>query len=387
MTKKIFFITIFVLAFAFIYPEVTHSATCPELIPGEVVKAHSGSAVYFVTEDLETKYYANDEVFFTWHESWDIVRAIDGACLDLYPLASPAGMTYRPGSRLIKRLESPSIYVVSADGVRSKVESPSILNELYGSSWGVLVRDVPSYNWPNYKKGSALTEVSPHEGQLIKTPDRSTVYYVGSEGISKLSGSLNLWSQDVRTVSDTTFSLVSEVGEIITKADIVSELLFSVVDTSQVPDKVDVIEHIPEEVPDSPEAVVDPVVDPVSTYTISTLEQQTIDELNAYRKANGLGVVVHDNLLYEIAKGHSQYMFDTDDFAHTGFDDRFDQAYNEGSRTYCVENLAWNYPNAYDTIWIGWQNSPAHNEGMLKPNITDVGMSWVGAYVTMFACE
>ncbi|PLX26568.1 hypothetical protein C0581_04010 [Candidatus Parcubacteria bacterium] len=388
MIKKIFFVTALIFVFSVLYTDTTYSASCPELMSGEVVKAHNGSAVYFVTEDLETKYYANDEIFFTWHESWDIVRAIDGACLDLYPLAAPAGMTYRPGSRLIKRLESPSIYVVSADGIRSKVQSPSILTELYGSSWGVLVRDVPSYNWPNYKKGPNLTQAIPHAGQLIKTASRDTVYYVGSDGLSKLSGSLHLWNQDVRTVSDAVFNSLYELGVVVTQAEIADELLFNIVDTTVVPDTVEVITDVPETVPDSPEVVVvEPVNEPVSVYETSVLEQQTIDELNAYRETYGLSPVVHDDLLFDIAYNHSEYMFDTDDFAHVGFEDRFDRANTEGSRIYCTENLAWNYPNAYDVVWVGWKDSPDHNAAMLKPNITHVGMSWVGAYVTMFACE
>ena len=393
MIKKIIIFISLVFVSSITLLSQVDAVGCPELNPGDVVKAQNGSAVYFITEDLESKYYPNDEVYFTWHDSWDIVKSIQGSCLDLYPLANPAGMTYRPGSRLVKRVESPAIYVILSQGIRSKVADPSILEALYGFAWGTLVRDVPSYNWSNYAKGSDLVSASPHDGQLLKISTRDTTYFVDNGGIYKFDGDLGILAQDIRTVDEHIFTSLPERGQTITKDAIIANLLGTSSETiDTVPDS-SVVENpsvdidtvvIDNSIPSTPE--IDNTIpdSPASNlYTLSTLEQETINQLNAYRKANDLGIVVHDDALYELAKEHSQYMYDTDIFEHVGFEDRF----NRAQRNLCVENLAWNYQSGYDVVWVGWKNSPGHNVNMLQKDITHIGLSWVGPYTTMFACK
>jgi len=103
--------------------------------------------------------------------------------------------------------------------------------------------------------------------------------------------------------------------------------------------------------------------------------------INDYRRDKGLTPLDHDPHLQRLAKEHSKEMGRINTLSHEGFNDRFkNSGYN-----LAVENVAYNYatPKAQ---FEGWQSSPGHNSNMLHPDISHVGISKVGSYVTFFAC-
>jgi hypothetical protein len=103
--------------------------------------------------------------------------------------------------------------------------------------------------------------------------------------------------------------------------------------------------------------------------------------INDYRQQTGLGHLVFDPLLYQLAQTHSTNMQDADILNHDGFQDRYDAS---GYRT-CVENVAWNYPTP-ESLLSGWQNSSGHDRNLLHQNIGFVGVARTGPYTTFFAC-
>jgi MYXO-CTERM domain-containing protein len=95
--------------------------------------------------------------------------------------------------------------------------------------------------------------------------------------------------------------------------------------------------------------------------------------------------VYYDRNLNEAARFHSQDMSDNDHFAHessdgTSFGDRLARFYDT---PFVGENIAWNYPNPYDTVFKGWMCSPdGHRGNIMSKDWTELGTSIVGAYAT-----
>ncbi|PLX28257.1 hypothetical protein C0581_02885 [Candidatus Parcubacteria bacterium] len=177
------------LGLAALVPATAYAETCTELEAGDLFKVPGGAAVYMVTADMDAMYFPSQEIFESWNLSFDNVTEIANVCFDNYEQATPAGVSYRPGTYLLKRVESPSIYVVLPGNQRMKVESPSALAALYGDNWGVLVRDIPSYYWSNYVAASGeLTDAVPHNGMIVRKTGEDTVYQVMDGMLYEVTG-------------------------------------------------------------------------------------------------------------------------------------------------------------------------------------------------------
>ena len=112
-------------------------------------------------------------------------------------------------------------------------------------------------------------------------------------------------------------------------------------------------------------------------YSLALLEQ-----INLYRKENGLNRLQFDRTLAQLAKSHSLDMYQKQRMSHDDFEARFRQA---GSNL-CVENVGWNYSSPAQ-MFDGWRRSSGHNQNMLKQGVTRAGIVEIGTYVTYFACK
>jgi uncharacterized protein YkwD len=107
-----------------------------------------------------------------------------------------------------------------------------------------------------------------------------------------------------------------------------------------------------------------------------------LEQINRYRLKNGLNPLQLDPALGNLARQHSQTMFNRRQTDHDGFDTRFQRS---GSRL-CVENVGWNYDLPVQ-MFEGWRRSGGHNRNMLKKGLNRAGVATVGKYVTFFACR
>ncbi|MBT3539009.1 hypothetical protein HOF40_02740 [Candidatus Parcubacteria bacterium] len=177
------------MGLAALVPATAYAETCVELEAGDLFKVPGGAAVYMVTADMDSMYFPSEEIFESWNLDFGDVTEIANTCFDMYEQATPAGVSYRPGTYLLKRVESPSIYVVLSGNQRQKVESPSALAALYGDNWGVLVRDIPSYYWSNYVAAEGeLTSAVPHDGMIVRKTGETTVYQVMDGMLYEVTG-------------------------------------------------------------------------------------------------------------------------------------------------------------------------------------------------------
>ncbi len=202
-----------VAAFA---PLTATAATCPTLRAGDLFKVSGVSAVYLLDSSMNAMYFPHSEVYNSWFEDFSGVQVIDASCTDAYPVGQ--GVNFRAGARMVKRAISPTVYVVEPGNMISKLGSEAVASALYGANWGSLVRDVSDAFWNNYKmSGKELTEMKPHNGQLLKVAGSSDVYLVVGGSRVKVDGAVR---GDVRTVSQATIDLVSMGSGSVTSASL-----------------------------------------------------------------------------------------------------------------------------------------------------------------------
>jgi len=107
-----------------------------------------------------------------------------------------------------------------------------------------------------------------------------------------------------------------------------------------------------------------------------------LEQINRYRRDNGLGPLRFDANLIRIAKNHSFDMFRQKMTSHHNFNQRFERS---GSRM-CIENVGGNLSTPLKQF-DSWRQSKGHDQNMLTDGITKAGIAEIGNYVTFFACK
>jgi uncharacterized protein YkwD len=121
----------------------------------------------------------------------------------------------------------------------------------------------------------------------------------------------------------------------------------------------------------------------VQTATAGQFEDELLDLINRYRSTKKLKALVSTPLYIDLAREHSQFMLEKQSMSHDGFEERFNRVSDARS---CVENVGWNQETP-QSLFDGWRKSPGHNRNMLDRKIHKAGISRVGTYTTLFACN
>ena len=95
--------------------------------------------------------------------------------------------------------------------------------------------------------------------------------------------------------------------------------------------------------------------------------------ISKYRAANGLGPVSLDERLNQAAEHQARAVAATGILSHGEFTSRMAQY---GIRGYRAENLAAGSDSVEDVI-ARWKASPSHNQNMLLPQVSRVGLARV----------
>jgi len=379
-----------------------------DIEPGDIIKLENDSAIYYITEEKERKFFPVSWIYSTYFSDFNDVKTLRaGTDLDIYfPPASKSALMPRAGSKsLFKSPISSRVYVMGLNNVRYHIKDEATASRLFGNDWN---NYVSTHDLPDFVSSNGSTLGGQIDGPFPGFISRRKVAVAGGAILEyyrmntsyeweKIEGNLpGIVQKEVNKLpyfSDANFNefVIAQTTVDAVSIDKIDGVSVSV--PTDTVDNSDNSETINNNITENVEVIEDPVVvendseinnsNPSGKGVLSAFEMETLQEINSYRKQSGLGTLVHDDELYEIAKGHSQYMYDTNIFDHVGFEERFEAA----DRMYCAENLAWNYASAYDMVWEGWKNSPGHNENLLRTQITSVGISKVGAYVTYFACQ
>ncbi|WP_167578551.1 CAP domain-containing protein [Jeotgalibacillus proteolyticus] len=112
------------------------------------------------------------------------------------------------------------------------------------------------------------------------------------------------------------------------------------------------------------------------------VEQQIFDMTNIIRLKNGRDEVVWESEVAEIARYHSQSLYEEDLFTGENAGGTLAERLTVASLEYeeASENIAMNYTHSFAVIHA-WLNSQEHRETILKPHFTHLG---VGVYYLYF---
>ena len=117
----------------------------------------------------------------------------------------------------------------------------------------------------------------------------------------------------------------------------------------------------------------------VGSHYPNTLEWAVLNEINAYRQANGIRRLEMSRSLAAAARHHAVYMSLNDDIDHTlGTIDWSRNIWDYGYpiSAFIGENAAAGRQSAAGTV-AQWKASPPHNANMLNPNFIRIGVGRV----------
>ena len=109
-------------------------------------------------------------------------------------------------------------------------------------------------------------------------------------------------------------------------------------------------------------------------------------DLNAYRGQHGLSPVILNDKLSAASKVHADDLTLHGNISHTGSDgsDHGKRVQRQGyDFSIAAENVAIGQ-ESWDIVFKAWQDSPGHNENLLRPDVTDFGIALVYEPKTMY---
>lgn len=155
---------------ASIPPPITYFQSTAPVVQAANISAHtllklpddrnaltqSDSAVYYVGTDGKRHAFPSDKVFFSWYLNFAAVQIVGADQLASIPLGKNIG--YRPGTRLVKFMTSPKVYVVAPGGVLRWIVSESLAADLFGREWNRSVDDISETFYGDYQFGEQINE-------------------------------------------------------------------------------------------------------------------------------------------------------------------------------------------------------------------------------------
>lgn len=148
--QKIFISTIILLFGVFLLAPMRVHAGVVE--SGDLIKA-SDVAVYYYF-DGKRYVFPNEDVYFSWYENFDTVKTIPDKVLADIPIGG--NVTFRPGTKLIKIVTDPRVYVILQDNKLRWLVNEDVAKALYGDEWAKEVRDVSDALFLNYEMDDAF---------------------------------------------------------------------------------------------------------------------------------------------------------------------------------------------------------------------------------------
>ena len=118
----------------------------------------------------------------------------------------------------------------------------------------------------------------------------------------------------------------------------------------------------------------------VADVSMNTQELALIQQLNEYRAANGAQALTQSTILTRAAHwmandlANNSYFSHTDSLGRSGYQRSLDCGYPQGAGENLAGSIVWD--TAASAI-NAWKNSPGHNQNMLLPFYTKVGVARV----------
>lgn len=153
-------------------PVATRAADAVAFSPGDLIRGHAVSTVYYFGPDGKRYVFPNEKTYFTWYTDFSKVKMISDGQLGTIPLGR-SNVTYRPGYKMIKITTDPKTYAVDQGGVLRWIKSEELAKTLFGLNWQDRVDDLPDPFFINYKVGTPVEMAAEYKTQdvLNATPN------------------------------------------------------------------------------------------------------------------------------------------------------------------------------------------------------------------------
>ena len=114
------------------------------------------STVYYLGADGRRHAFPNPHVYFSWFADFSAVRIISATDLATLPLG--ANITYHPGTRLVKFLSVPDVFVVDLNRNLRKIRTEAEAQQIYGTNWAQNVDDISDAFFMDYHIADPITD-------------------------------------------------------------------------------------------------------------------------------------------------------------------------------------------------------------------------------------
>lgn len=126
--------------------------------PAGASATHPCRAVYFSGHDGKRHAFTNEKVYFSWYADFSGVRTVSASEMAALPLGQ--NVTYRPGSKLVKFITDPKLYVVGLGGELRWITTESAAAALYGSDWNKKADDISDAFYLDYRFGAQIASTA-----------------------------------------------------------------------------------------------------------------------------------------------------------------------------------------------------------------------------------
>ncbi|MFV8226842.1 CAP domain-containing protein [Christiangramia aquimixticola] len=115
------------------------------------------------------------------------------------------------------------------------------------------------------------------------------------------------------------------------------------------------------------------VVTTYEVYNYNAIEVEILEDLNIYRKANGLNELQPISAISIESEDHNKYMIQTGTVSHDNFSSRASHLMNQLGAVKVGENVGYGYRTA-DAVVNAWLKSKGHKEN-IEGDYTHFGIS------------
>ena len=140
-------------------PDSEEIYSISEIQPGDYIKGVSFDTVFWMDNDLKRHPFYDEQTFFTYEDSFDVIKLIADEDLPAFRVSSPR--LPKPGVILVKIKSQPYVYHVdtnaTGDYVLHWIPTEALAAYLVGDDWRAQIIDLPPTVWIHYLLGSELT--------------------------------------------------------------------------------------------------------------------------------------------------------------------------------------------------------------------------------------
>lgn len=156
------------------------AAPCPDY-SGKVVSAN---ATYWFIQNGQRWALVDREAAATWGKT---ILSARSECVN--DLSDSGGLlSYRAGTRLIKKAGADGVYALGPQGKIHLIDSPEVAARWYGPRWGSLLRTVSEEMFNRYTMAEPVTLELPNDRVVVRQSGQSRWYQLRDGQLVRITG-------------------------------------------------------------------------------------------------------------------------------------------------------------------------------------------------------